>query len=107
MKCSSLVHSWVEIVDRICKDSIIKWFVIVCVYVGVELNVTEMLTVMEGGMGDQICVRVSEGQPEHERTITVHFPEVIFQTMYTGMSNGTQYECSTCYKTTFIVSMAY
>ena len=57
----------------------------VCTYAGVRLTVTEMLNVMEGGEGDQICVRVSEDQPEPERSIMVLFPEVIFQTMYTGI----------------------
>ena len=47
--------------------------------------VTEMLSIMEGEMGDQICVSVNEDQPQPERMIVVNFPEVLFQTMSTGM----------------------
>jgi hypothetical protein len=54
------------------------------IYAGVDLVVTETIDLSEGEMPvSQLCVSISEGQPSHERSIDLDF-SVMFGSMYTG-----------------------
>ena len=55
---------------------------VIILYAGVDLAVPEAIELTEGEMS-QLCVSVSEGQPDHERNIDLDF-SVTFGNMYTG-----------------------